>query len=222
MKYTSAFDIIGPIMVGPSSSHTAGAVRLGNLARQVLGENPVSAEFRLMGSFAETYMGHGTDLALLAGVLGMTTDSTEVSQANEIAIKHPLSYRFVQTHIGDYHPNTVEILLEGANRQVSLIGSSIGGGKVEVQALDGLPLKFSGERSTLILYHTDEPGFLVRVLDILHNQGCNIVRLALERWNRGGNAITVCETDEHLDEEIVALIQSLIPNLKHVCVVQVA
>jgi len=221
MKYTSAFDIIGPIMVGPSSSHTAGAVRIGNLARQVLAEEPRDAEFRLMGSFAETYMGHGTDLALLAGVLGMTTDSPNVPNANVIAEERQLAYSFVQANIGDYHPNTVEICLEGATRKVTLIGSSIGGGKVEVQALDELPVKFSGERSTLILYHMDEPGFLVKVLDILLNRGCNIVRLALERWNRGGNAITVCETDEHLDEDIVSVIRAQMPNLKHVCLVKV-
>ena len=113
-KYQSAYEIIGPVMVGPSSSHTAGAVRIGNIARQLLNENPLSVEFSLMGSFAETYQGHGTDLALLAGVLGLSTMDDGIPNAKEIAEENGLQYEFKKRVLGSYHPNTVLVELTGA------------------------------------------------------------------------------------------------------------
>jgi L-serine dehydratase len=219
VKYTSAFEIIGPIMVGPSSSHTAGAVRIGNIARQVLGEQPLRVNFQLMGSFAETYKGHGTDLALLAGILGMSTASEDVSQADRIAAAQGLEYAFTKGNLGVFHPNTVRIDARGGTRTVTLIASSLGGGKVEVQELDHLPVKFTGEKPTLILYHTDEKGFLAKVSHLLDAQGYNIARLALERWKKGGTAITVCEVDEPLREEILETMKASIPLLKEIRVV---
>ncbi|WAH36304.1 L-serine ammonia-lyase, iron-sulfur-dependent subunit beta [Alicyclobacillus dauci] len=220
MKYNSAFEIIGPIMVGPSSSHTAGAVRIGNLARKILGQTPRVAEFRLMGSFAETYQGHGTDLALLAGVLGFTTDHPSVSEADKKALELGLQYSFQKAHIGFFHPNTVAIRLHGENRSVKLIASSLGGGKVEVQELDELPIKFTGEKPTLILYHTDRQGFLANVSHTLDSEGYNIARLSLERWNRGGLAITVCEVDEILRPGLLERLKEEIPQLNDIRVVE--
>ncbi|PWI57025.1 L-serine ammonia-lyase, iron-sulfur-dependent subunit beta [Sulfoacidibacillus thermotolerans] len=220
MKYHSAFDIIGPIMVGPSSSHTAGAVRIGNIARQVLGEEPVHVTFHLMGSFAETYRGHGTDLALLAGVLGLTTESEQVPDADRIAAASGLTYGFSQANLGWFHPNTVEVLLKSKQHSIQLIASSLGGGKVEVQELDGLPVKFSGEKPTLILYHIDQRGFISMISRLLDANGYNIARLALERSRRKGAAITVCEVDEELTDDLIASLATTIPMLKTIRVVK--
>lgn len=220
MKYQSAFEIIGPIMVGPSSSHTAGAVRIGNIARQVLGEEPTKVVFQLMGSFAETYKGHGTDLALLAGILGMTTASEDVPLADQIATKIGIDYTFTKATGGMYHPNTVLIEVEGLTRSVKVLASSLGGGKVEVQELDELPVKFTGEKPTLILYHQDRKGFLAKVSEILSTQGYNIARLSLERWKKGGEAITVAEVDEKLSDEVLQAIKEAIPSLRRTFRVQ--
>ncbi|MDQ0189189.1 L-serine ammonia-lyase, iron-sulfur-dependent subunit beta [Alicyclobacillus cycloheptanicus] len=221
MKYTSVFEIIGPVMVGPSSSHTAGAVRIGNLARQLLGEPPVRAQFWLMGSFAETYRGHGTDVALLAGVLGLPTDDPGVPRAVELAAEAGLTYTFEVANLGFYHPNTVKIVIGGGTRQVELIASSLGGGKAEVQELDGLSVRFTGERPTLVLFHHDRKGFLAKVLAMLNEAGYNVSRLNLERWRLGGRAITVVEVDEPIDEALPAALTSAIPELHDVIRVHV-
>lgn len=221
MKYNSAFEIIGPVMVGPSSSHTAGPIRIGNIARQILGGEPELAEFRLMGSFAETYQGHGTDLALIAGVLGMTTDSSEVPIADKVADKRGIKYSFMKENLGFYHPNTVKILLRNQTNEVRVIASSLGGGKIEVQELDDLPIKFSGEIPTLILFHTDQRGFLAKVSQILDEAGYNIGRLSLERWQRGGPAITVCEVDEHVQPDLVDRLKEAILHLRQTRIIRV-
>lgn len=220
MKYTSAFEIIGPIMVGPSSSHTAGAVRIGNIARQILSEQPTKVNFQLMGSFAETYQGHGTDLALLAGILGLTTASNDVPNADQIAQNMGMDYSFTKASLGINHPNTVLIEAKGLTRSVRLLASSLGGGKVEIQELDNLPIKFTGDKPTLILYHQDQKGFLAKVSELLSKHGYNIARLNLERWKKGGEAITVSEVDEKLSDEILEVIKSSIPSLKRIFQVQ--
>lgn len=220
MKYTSAFEIIGPIMVGPSSSHTAGAVRIGSIARQLLDEQPSTVTFHLMGSFAETYQGHGTDLALLAGMLGMTTASDDVPRADRVALEMGVDYRFVKASLGIHHPNTVLIEANGRNHSVKLLASSLGGGKVEVQELDDLPLKFTGEKPTLILYHEDQQGFLANISQILDNEGYNIARLALERWKKGGTAVTVCEVDEKPNADVIERLSKSIPCLRDIRFVQ--
>jgi len=220
MKYHSAFEIIGPVMVGPSSSHTAGPVRIGNLARQLLVEEPCSVHFQLMGSFAETYQGHGTDLALLAGIQGMTTDDPEIASADQHAQEKGLEYRFQKANLGFFHPNTVALHVEGKTRTVDMIASSLGGGKVEVQELDGLPVRFTGENPTLILNHIDQQGFLARVSSLLESQGYNIARLTLERRKRGGEAITVCEFDRAIQLAQLKECLLLIPQLRDIRVAQ--
>lgn len=221
MKYNSAFEIIGPIMVGPSSSHTAGAVRIGNIAGQILGEPVRKVNFQLMGSFAETYKGHGTDLALLAGILGLHAAHEDVPKADFIAQENGLEYAFTKASQGMYHPNTVLITAHGMQQTVKLLASSLGGGKAEVQELDGLPVKFTGEKPTLVLYHRDQQGFLARVSQILDTEGYNIARLTLERWNKGGPAITVCEVDEEVREGLADILSASIPHLQRIRFVQV-
>jgi L-serine dehydratase len=218
-KYQSAYEIIGPIMVGPSSSHTAGAVRIGSIANQLLNEKPVHVKFSLMGSFAETYEGHGTDVALLAGVLGLATSDENVPHAKQLAEQNDLSYEFTKRILGSYHPNTVLIELEGETRRIKILASSLGGGKVEVQELDDYPLKFSGERPTLVIRHIDKQGFLAELSNILNKHGYNIARLGLERAKKGGAAVTICEVDERSVTTIIPILKKELAILEDILLV---
>jgi L-serine dehydratase len=219
-KFQSAYDIIGPVMVGPSSSHTAGAVRIGNIAQQLLNEKPLSAKFILMGSFAETYQGHGTDLALIAGVLGLTTMDEDIPNAKELAKKNGLTYEFTKRVLGSYHPNTVLIELAGESHKVKVLASSLGGGKVEVQEFEDYPLKFSGERPTLVIRHSDRKGVIAELSKILQETGFNIARMANERSKIEGPAITICEVDNDVEESLLTLLRREIPTIEEILLVQ--
>jgi len=221
VKHQSAYDIIGPVMVGPSSSHTAGAVRIGNIACQLLNEKPLFAKFTLMGSFAETYQGHGTDLALLAGVLGLTIMDDDILNAKELAEKNGLKYEFTKRVLGSYHPNTVLIELAGESHKVKVLASSLGGGKVEVQEFDGYPLKFSGERPTLIIRHSDRKGVIADLSWIIQEKGCNIARMGNERAKVSGPAITICEVDDTVDESLLTMLKREIPIIDEILLVQI-
>ena len=219
-KYQSAYEIIGPVMVGPSSSHTAGAVRIGNIAYQLLNEKPQSVRFSLMGSFAKTYQGHGTDLALLAGVLGLSTMDDGIPNAKEIAEENGLQYEFTKRVLGSYHPNTVLVELSGSTRTVKLLASSLGGGKVEVQEFNDYPLKFSGERPTLVIRHHDKKGIISELLCILSQSGLNIARMANERSKINGAAITICEIDNHVDESFLTSFKKEVPLIDEIIQVE--
>jgi len=219
-KYQSAYDIVGPIMVGPSSSHTAGAVRIGNIAYQLLNEKPKHAAFTLMGSFAKTYQGHGTDLALLAGVLGLTTMDDGIPNAKDIAEEQNLTYTFSERLLGSYHPNTVQIELFGESNKIKLIASSIGGGKVEVQEFDNYPLKFSGEQPTLVLRHRDSRGVIAELSRFLHEKGFNIARMVNERSKINGPAITICEIDYLVSEDLLSLLKKELPIIEELLLIQ--
>jgi L-serine dehydratase len=219
-KYQSAYEIIGPVMVGPSSSHTAGAVRIGNIAYQLLNEKPLSVRFSLMGSFAKTYQGHGTDLALLAGVLGLSTMDDGIPNAKEIAEENGLQYEFTKRVLGSYHPNTVLVELSGSTRTVKLLASSLGGGKVEVQEFNDYPLKFSGERPTLVIRHHDKKGIISELLCILSQSGLDIARMANERSKINGAAITICEIDNHVDEGFLTSFKKEVPLIDEIIQVE--
>ena len=219
-KYQSAYEIIGPVMVGPSSSHTAGAVRIGNIAHQLLNEKPLYAKFSLMGSFAKTYQGHGTDLALLAGVIGLTTMDDSIPNAKKVAEENGLQYEFTKRVLGSYHPNTVLIELVGASKRIKIIASSLGGGKVEVQEFEDYPLKFSGERPTIVIRHTDRKGVIAELCGILQDNGINIARMANERSKINGPAITICEVDNLVDQSFLDMIKREIPIIEEILVVQ--
>ena len=220
-KYQSAYEIIGPIMVGPSSSHTAGAVRIGNIAHQLLNEKPKSVKFTLMGSFAGTYQGHGTDLALLAGVLGLTTMDDDIPNAKKVAEENGLTYEFTKRVLGSYHPNTVLVELAGSSHHVKLLASSIGGGKVEVQEFNDYPLKFSGERPTLVIYHNDKKGVIAELAGILFHNGFNIARMANERSKINGTAITICEVDNEVQEILLSSLKKDVPMIDEIILVHV-
>lgn len=220
-SYQSAYEIIGPVMIGPSSSHTAGAVRIGNVARQLLGEEPEEAVFTLMDSFAKTYQGHGTDLALIAGVLGYTTKDAEVAEAKEKAKEKGLKYNFLERNLGNYHPNTARIHLFGPTRQIKVIGSSVGGGKIEIQALDEYSVKFSGERPTLVLHHQDQVGIIGRIAQYLMAKNINISRMSYERSKINGPSISIYEMDGSLSPEDIEALPKMFEFIEEIAIVDV-
>lgn len=200
----SAFDIIGPVMVGPSSSHTAGAVRLGQVARAILGSQPTDALIELHGSFAFTGQGHGTDRGIVAGLLGMPTDDPNLRNSFELAQQAGLAFRFATVDLGeDVHPNTARITLSDGKRSIEMTGSSIGGGMVRIDAVDGYQVSFGCEYDTLLVVAEDRPGTINQVTGWLARQSINIAFLRVEREKRGGNAIMIIETDHPVDPDIL-------------------
>lgn len=187
------FDLIGPVMVGPSSSHTAGAVRIGYVARKLLGEEPKSARITLHGSFAATGRGHGTDKAIVAGLLGMHPDDERIPRSFELAWEQGLDFSF---ELRAAHPNTARLDLTGeSGKRLSMTGASVGGGRIEVRELDGIALSFSAEKPTLIIRNEDQPGSISIVSAVLANLGINIATFHVNRSSRGGQAIMVIECD---------------------------
>ena len=196
----SVFDIIGPIMVGPSSSHTAGAVRLGLVARAILGRQPADATIELHGSFAQTGQGHGTDRGIVAGLLGMATDDPALRRSFELAAAAGLAFRFETVDLGEEaHPNTARLTVGDGQRSVQITGCSIGGGMVEITHVDGYDVRFGCEFDTLLVLAEDRPGTINQVTGWLARQGVNIAFLRVERDRRGGDAIMIIETDHMVD-----------------------
>ena len=186
------FDILGPVMVGPSSSHTAGAVRIGRMARALLGQEPVEAEILLHGSFASTGEGHGTHQALIAGLLGLSTDDPLVPRSFELAAERGLRFTFGTIALRDVHPNSALIRLTGARGGKLEVGaSSPGGGRIRVFRVDGLDTSFSGELPPLVVHNTDQPGCVSQVTGVLARRGLNVATLQLNRGGRGGSACSI-------------------------------
>lgn len=205
------FDIIGPVMVGPSSSHTAGAVRLGNAARAILGQPVAKAVIGLHGSFAQTGRGHGTDLALVAGLMGWATDDLRIPEAFAFARQTGLEYYFENFNAGDAaHPNFVRFTLTGKNGSKSQVaGASVGGGRVVISEVDGFPLEFTGEFPTVLTLHEDRPGAVAEVTGILSKRGVNIAQMRVFRKNKGGLASMVLETDQPIDDSDIAAVAGI-------------
>lgn len=206
----NVFDILGPIMVGPSSSHTAGAVRLGIMARKILGVEPDKAEIRLHGSFAETGKGHGTNLAFAAGLMGMGTDDERIPQALALAKEKGLDIQFTSADLGDVHPNTAEFHLRAQDgRSAVVLGSSIGGGQIKIVAINGFPVEISGDYPTLVILHRDLPGVVAQVTSLLATAQVNIAQMRVSREKRGAQALTIVETDQPLDSSVMLLLRKL-------------
>ena len=209
------FDILGPVMVGPSSSHTAGAVRIGYIAGKLLQDKPVHARIYLHGSFATTGTGHGTDRALIAGLLGMQPDDTRIPDSFEIAKDQGLTFSFEAKNIKDAHPNTALLILTGKNgHTLEVQAASIGGGRIMIQKLDGIDANFSSEKPTLIVHNQDKPGLLAEVSSMLSNQDINIATMQLCRDKRNGCAVMVLETDQPIPKEALASLTALPGILK--------
>lgn len=205
----SVFDIIGPAMIGPSSSHTAGAVRIGLLARQLLGEAPVKAEIGLHGSFAATGQGHATDRGIVAGLLGWMPDDERLKDALKEAAESDLKVHFYEVDLGEsVHPNSAKLTLTAAN-PLMMVASSIGGGGIQIAVVDEFEVSFSGTLDTLVIWHEDRPGFLAHVTAVLACVSANIATIRTSRIQRGAHALTVIELDALPDHEAVALLAKI-------------
>lgn len=199
MEY-SIFDIIGPVMIGPSSSHTAGAAKIGYIAREIFGKEVSEVRFHLHGSFAKTYLGHGTDKALLSGVMGFLPDDERLRNAYEIAEKKGIKYKFNSKDLGDVHPNTVRInMFSEDGHEMMVMGSSIGGGKVSIIKINDFDVDFNGEYTTLITKHLDRPGVMAAITSILAKDKVNIAFMKLYRDARGDYARLILESDEEIE-----------------------
>ena len=204
------FDILGPVMVGPSSSHTAGAVRIGNMARTLLGGEPKTARIGLYGSFAETGRGHGTDRALVAGLLGMKPDDLRIPDSFAIAAERGLEFSFSAARLREAHPNTAVLeLTDGAGNCLQLQAASIGGGRIRVDRLNGVDVEFTGAFNTLIIHSIDISGKLADVTRELSRGKINIANMSLCRSRRGGAVLMVIETDQRVPPVVRHLIEEM-------------
>ncbi|XCP86257.1 L-serine ammonia-lyase, iron-sulfur-dependent subunit beta [Roseburia hominis] len=222
MNFLSIFDVIGPNMIGPSSSHTAGACSMALMARRLCKEPICKVVFTLYGSFAKTYHGHGTDRALLGGILGFGTDDARIRDAFELAKEFGVEYEFVidEKTITD-HPNTADIAMTGVNGyELTVRGESIGGGKIKIVRIGNIDVEFTGEYSTLIIKQNDTPGIVAHISQCLSNQNVNIAFMRLFREDKGATAYTVVESDELIPESILAEIKRN-PNVHEIMLVQV-
>jgi len=204
------FDIVGPTMVGPSSSHTAGAVRIGNVCRKLMGEPIVDAEIFFHGSFLATGKGHGTDKAIVAGLLGMQVDDERIPDSFEIADKSNMKFKFDAIDLGDVHPNTAKLVLKGeSGKELEVVAASIGGGRINVSEIDSQAADFSGDYPTLIIYNEDKPGLVAKVSDMLQGRNINIAAMQLHRSGRGRSAVMVIETDQEVWPDAIRSLKAM-------------
>lgn len=204
------FDIIGPVMVGPSSSHTAGACKIGYVAQKLLGEEIDSAEILLYGSFLATGKGHGTQYALVAGLLGMREDDERIPESFKIAEERGIKITFGKADLKKYHPNSVQLNLTGKKgRTLSVIGESTGGSVINIASIDGLSANFSGDSPTLIVHNKDQPGHVAEVTSMLSHKSVNIATMQLYRASRGGDAVMVLELDQEVPKDALKWLSKL-------------
>ena len=216
----NVFDIIGPVMIGPSSSHTAGAARLGYVAYKVLGERAVKAAITLSGSFAQTYKGHGTDKALIAGILGLRSDDGRLRQSLEIARRSGLEFSFTTAELPGTHPNTARIHLVGeSGKECVLQGASIGGGNILVTQLNGMEVSFTGQYHTLLVLNYDKPGTIAAVTNYMAESTLNIGNFRLTRPVKGGEAVMTIEVDGEVPGRVLDGLGQL-PNVINVVLIQ--
>jgi L-serine dehydratase len=221
MKEFSVFDIIGPRMVGPSSSHTAGAVRIGLVANRLLnGEHPKEVQLTLYGSFAETGFGHGTDRALLAGVLGVEPDDSRVRFSMLLARSENIWVEIKNGADEAEHPNTAKIYVRTeTGREFTLVGESVGGGNIEIVEINGMEVSFTGDYPTLIAFYTDVPGVISKVTAILAKEHINVAFMKVFRSAKRSDACMVIETDAPVPHESIAHIQSEVDGIEEICTV---
>ncbi|TCS93094.1 L-serine ammonia-lyase, iron-sulfur-dependent subunit beta [Hazenella coriacea] len=202
MKYRTVFDIIGPIMIGPSSSHTAGAARIGLAARKIFGRKPDRVKITLYGSFAKTYRGHGTDIALAGGLLNFDTSDRRIIQALEIAQEEGVEITFEESDDLTDHPNTARLYLEDEKGSIEVVGVSIGGGKMEIIEINGFELKLTGNDPALLVLHHDQYGAVARVATVLALRQINIGFMQVSRKEKGSQALMSIETDQPVDADV--------------------
>jgi len=205
----SILDVMGPVMVGPSSSHTAGTARLGRVAREILDEEPTDVHFYLHPPLAATYRGHGSDFALAGGSIGLNVDDPRIPEALRIAEQMGVDMTFSDEDQGDVHPNTVRIEIKGKTREVEIVGSSIGGGVIEVFKINGFQTRFKGDSPSLLLFYRDRPGMIAEVAAIIADEGINIASLYCSRKQRGKEAFMEIDVDSPVSDAAIARICSL-------------
>lgn len=221
MSFISVFDVLGPNMIGPSSSHTAGACAIAYLAQKMKSGVLREVEFTLYGSFAKTYRGHGTDRALLGGIMGFATDDVRIRDSFEIAKERGITFRFIPDEKEtDIHPNTVDIrMVNDSGAVMTVRGESLGGGKVKIVRINQVQVDFTGEYNAVIIIQKDRPGVAAHITRILSDRNVNIAFMRLFRESRGEKAYTIVESDNRLPEDITEkLLEN--PNVQDVMLIQ--
>lgn len=204
------FEILGPVMVGPSSSHTAGAVRIGYVCRKLMGEKIVTADIELYGSFLLTGKGHGTPQAIVAGLLGMTPDDARIPDSFEISKAQGLKFTIGEAKLKEAHPNSVLLKLTGeSGKELEVIGESLGGSIINIAQIDGLPANISGDYPTLIASNMDVPGMVAKVSEVLFEAKINIAQMHLYRASRGKNSVLIAECDQEIEDKTLSDIRDL-------------
>lgn len=204
------FEILGPVMVGPSSSHTAGAVRIGYVCRKLMGEKIITADIELYGSFLLTGKGHGTPQAIVAGLLGMTPDDARIPDSFEIAKAQGLKFTIGEAKLKEAHPNSVLLKLRGeSGKELEVIGESLGGSIINIAQIDGLPANISGDYPTLIASNMDVPGMVAKVSKVLFEAKINIAQMHLYRASRGKNSVLIAECDQEIEDKTLNDIRDL-------------
>ena len=221
MNFLSIYDVLGPNMVGPSSSHTAGAASMGLMARKMCQSPIKSVTFTLYGSFAQTYRGHGTDRALLGGILGFATDDLRIRDAFQWAKKMGVTYEYIANEKEEVnHPNTADMHITCVDGyQLSVRGESIGGGKIKITRINDITVEFTGEYSTLIVKQIDKPGVITHISKCLSNHNVNIAFMRLFREEKGKIAYTVIESDETIPDSILEEMKKN-DNVKKILLIQ--
>lgn len=203
MKFNSVFDVIGPVMVGPSSSHTAGAARIGKSARDLFGSEPTWAKIYLYESFAKTYKGHGTDFAIIGGLLGYETNDLRMTSALKIAKEKGMDFEFIEEPAAVEHPNTARLVIGNDEEEMELIGVSIGGGKIEITELNGFKLRLSGSHPAILIMHNDRYGAIASVTNILAKHKVNIGHMEVNRKDIGKQALMIIEVDQNIEDSVL-------------------
>jgi len=210
MKGIGVFDILGPIMIGPSSSHTAGAARLGKIAMSIAGGDIAEVTFLLHGSFAKTYKGHGTDRALIAGILGMEPSDERLRNSMDIAKEKKIKFLFNEADLGDVHPNTVKFIMRTTNdKYCEVMGSSIGGGSIQIIEVNDNEVDFTGMYETLIVTHKDAPGVINSVTSVLYSENINVAFMRVFRHQKGQEATMIFELDNKVSDELIEKIKNI-------------
>jgi L-serine dehydratase len=207
-RKVSILDVMGPVMVGPSSSHTAGTARLGRVAREILDEDPVEVHFHLHPPLAATYRGHGSDFALVGGSIGLNVDDPRIPEAIRIAEQMDVTIEFAEEDLGDVHPNTVRVNIKGKTREVEIVGSSIGGGVIEVFQINGFQTRFKGDSPSLLLFYRDRPGMISEITKIIADESINIASLYCSRKQRGKDAFMEIDVDSPIGHVALDRIRS--------------
>ena len=222
MSFISVFDVMGPNMIGPSSSHTAGAARIAFLAQKMIMPPLKKVEFTLYGSFARTYKGHGTDRALLGGIMGFSTDDMRIRNSFDIARDRGIDFSFTPNESEtDVHPNTVDIhMVNDQGQEMTVRGESLGGGKVRIVEINHVKVDFTGEYSAVIVVQQDKPGVVAHITKVLSDRGVNIAFMRLFREAKGHTAYTIVESDGKLPEDVAEYLKDNV-NVRDVMVVQI-